>query len=166
MGIVVISSDVEELAILADRVLVMREGRLSGELTGADITEARIIELSYHDADTPRGELERTATPHRDRARPQADRPETLRPDVPVALRHDLRAAADDRAVLDHGADHVLLARQRLNILSQASLTAIIAAGLTYTLVVGEFDLSVGFVASFIGLIVVGFMSTRACRSG
>ena len=38
-------------------------------------------------------------------------------------------------------------------------LTAIIAAGLTYTLVVGEFDLSVGFVASFIGLIVVGLMS-------
>ncbi|MGD9914936.1 MAG: ABC transporter permease, partial [Rhizobiaceae bacterium] len=31
-----------------------------------------------------------------------------------------------------------------LNILSQASLTAIIASGLTYTLVVGEFDLSVG----------------------
>jgi ribose transport system permease protein len=46
-----------------------------------------------------------------------------------------------------------------LNILSQASLTAIIAAGLTYALVVGEFDLSIGFVASFIGLIVVGFMS-------
>jgi ribose transport system permease protein len=48
-----------------------------------------------------------------------------------------------------------------LNILSSASLTAIIAAGLTYTLVVGEFDLSVGYVASFIGLIVVGFMSYR-----
>ncbi|MEJ8572975.1 ABC transporter permease [Microbaculum marinum] len=46
-----------------------------------------------------------------------------------------------------------------LNILSQASLTAIIAAGLTYTLVVGEFDLSIGYVASFVGLIVVGFMS-------
>lgn len=46
-----------------------------------------------------------------------------------------------------------------LNILSGASLTAIIAAGLTYTLVVGEFDLSVGYVASFVGLIVVGFMS-------
>jgi ribose transport system ATP-binding protein/L-arabinose transport system ATP-binding protein len=49
VGIVVISSDVEELAILADRVLVMREGRISGELTGSDITEVRIIELSYHD---------------------------------------------------------------------------------------------------------------------
>lgn len=46
-----------------------------------------------------------------------------------------------------------------LNILSAASLTAIIASGLTYTLVVGEFDLSIGYVASFVGLIVVGFMS-------
>ncbi|MEZ5666052.1 MAG: sugar ABC transporter ATP-binding protein [Alphaproteobacteria bacterium] len=50
VGILVISSDVEELALLADRVLVMREGRLTGELTGSDITEAAIIELSYHDA--------------------------------------------------------------------------------------------------------------------
>jgi ribose transport system ATP-binding protein/L-arabinose transport system ATP-binding protein len=56
VGIIVISSDVEELAILADRVLVMREGRLTGELTGAAITEARIIELSYHDADSGREE--------------------------------------------------------------------------------------------------------------
>lgn len=46
-----------------------------------------------------------------------------------------------------------------INILSQASLTAIIAAGLTYTLVVGEFDLSIGYVASFIGLMVAGFMA-------
>lgn len=48
VGILVISSDVEELTLLADRVLVMREGRLTGELTGAAITQARIIELSYH----------------------------------------------------------------------------------------------------------------------
>lgn len=46
-----------------------------------------------------------------------------------------------------------------LNILSQSSLTAIIAAGLTMTLVVGEFDLSVGYAASFAGLIVVGFIA-------
>lgn len=46
-----------------------------------------------------------------------------------------------------------------LNVLSAASLTAIIAAGLTFTLVVGEFDLSVGYIASFVGLIVVGLMS-------
>ncbi|MGD9914935.1 MAG: sugar ABC transporter ATP-binding protein [Rhizobiaceae bacterium] len=48
VGILVISSDVEELTLLADRVLVMREGRITGELTGAEITEPAIIELSYH----------------------------------------------------------------------------------------------------------------------
>jgi ABC-type sugar transport system ATPase subunit len=56
VGIILISSDVEELAILADRVLVMREGRITGELTGRDITEARIIELSYHSPETDEGE--------------------------------------------------------------------------------------------------------------
>jgi ribose transport system ATP-binding protein/L-arabinose transport system ATP-binding protein len=56
VGIILISSDVEELAILADRVLVMREGRLTGELTGREITEGRIIELSYHSAETGEGE--------------------------------------------------------------------------------------------------------------
>ncbi|HVZ00285.1 MAG TPA: sugar ABC transporter ATP-binding protein [Dongiaceae bacterium] len=56
VGIILISSDVEELAILADRVLVMREGRLTGELAGRDITEARIIELSYHNAENGEGD--------------------------------------------------------------------------------------------------------------
>lgn len=55
VGIIVISSDVEELAILADRVLVMREGHLTGELTGSDITEANIIKLSYHDSHGDQG---------------------------------------------------------------------------------------------------------------
>ena len=57
VGILAISSDVEELTLLADRVLVMREGRISGELTGSDITEARIIELSYHDTNDAEGEI-------------------------------------------------------------------------------------------------------------
>jgi ribose transport system ATP-binding protein/L-arabinose transport system ATP-binding protein len=56
VGIILISSDVEELTILADRVLVMREGRITGELAGRDITEARIIELSYHSAESDEGE--------------------------------------------------------------------------------------------------------------
>ena len=50
VGVIVISSDVEELAVLADRIVVMREGRVVGELIGDDITEARIVEMSYHDA--------------------------------------------------------------------------------------------------------------------
>jgi ribose transport system ATP-binding protein len=50
VGVIVISSDVEELAVLADRIVVMREGRVVGELLGDEITEARIVEMSYHDA--------------------------------------------------------------------------------------------------------------------
>jgi len=56
VGILVVSSDVEELTLLADRVLVMREGRITGELTGAAITEPAIIELSYHNPNDLEGE--------------------------------------------------------------------------------------------------------------
>jgi ribose transport system ATP-binding protein len=53
VGIILISSDVEELAALADRVVVLHEGRVTGQLVGDEINESRIIELSYLDpADT------------------------------------------------------------------------------------------------------------------
>jgi ribose transport system permease protein len=45
------------------------------------------------------------------------------------------------------------------NVFNAASLVAIIGVGLTLTLVVGEFDLSVGFASSFAGVVVVCFMS-------
>ncbi|WP_396658317.1 sugar ABC transporter ATP-binding protein [Microbacterium sp.] len=44
---VVISSDVEELAMLCDRVVVLHEGLVTGELEGEDITEKNLVELSY-----------------------------------------------------------------------------------------------------------------------
>ena len=46
-----------------------------------------------------------------------------------------------------------------LNILNQVSLTAIIAAGLTVTVIVGEMDLSIGFVGSFAGVLVTGLIA-------
>lgn len=55
VGAIVISSDVEELAQVCDRVVVLCEGRVSGELIGDEITEQRIIELSYDHSTT--GEL-------------------------------------------------------------------------------------------------------------
>jgi ribose transport system permease protein len=41
-------------------------------------------------------------------------------------------------------------------VLSQVALTAIIAGGMTFVLVVGEFDLSLGYQASLAGVVVVG----------
>ncbi len=45
-----------------------------------------------------------------------------------------------------------------LNIVNQSALTAIIASGLTIVLIVGEFDLSSGFLASLAGVLVTGMM--------
>ncbi len=47
VAVIVISSEVEELPGLCDRVLVMAEGRIVGELTGQDITKESIIHISY-----------------------------------------------------------------------------------------------------------------------
>ncbi len=48
--------------------------------------------------------------------------------------------------------------RNIINIVNQASLSAIIAGGLTIALIIGEMDLSVANVASFAGVLVTGLM--------
>ncbi len=46
IGIVVISSEMPELLGLCDRVLVVREGRIAGGLSGDDMTEEAVIRLA------------------------------------------------------------------------------------------------------------------------
>lgn len=43
-AIVVISDDVPELADIADRIVVMRNGEIAAELQGPDIREERIVD--------------------------------------------------------------------------------------------------------------------------
>ena len=45
-AIVMVSSEMLELIGMCDRVLVMRAGRMAGELDRDDLTEERIIELA------------------------------------------------------------------------------------------------------------------------
>ena len=47
LGVLLISSDVEEILGLAHRVLVMRAGRIEAELTGDDATEAAILGAAF-----------------------------------------------------------------------------------------------------------------------
>jgi len=54
LGVLLISSDVEEILGLAHRVLVMRGGRVTAELTGDGITEAAILGAAFG-ADSKRG---------------------------------------------------------------------------------------------------------------
>lgn len=46
VGILMVTSDFEEVVGLADRVLVMRQGQIVGELAGEAITEERILSLA------------------------------------------------------------------------------------------------------------------------
>ncbi len=46
VGIVVISSELPELIGVCDRILVVREGRISGEVTGNDMSEENIMHLA------------------------------------------------------------------------------------------------------------------------
>jgi ribose transport system permease protein len=48
-----------------------------------------------------------------------------------------------------------------VNVITQNSLIAIVACGMTLPLVVGEFDLSLGFTASFAGVLAVGLMTNQ-----
>jgi ABC-type sugar transport system ATPase subunit len=47
VGVIVISSEVEELPGLCDRALVMVEGRIAGELAGDAITKEALLHMSY-----------------------------------------------------------------------------------------------------------------------
>ncbi len=44
-AVVVCSTDFQEVGLVSDRVYVMREGRLAGEVRGADATEQRLVDV-------------------------------------------------------------------------------------------------------------------------
>ena len=48
-GCLVASSDLPEVLALADRILVMREGRIQGQLEGIDATEESVMHLATHE---------------------------------------------------------------------------------------------------------------------
>jgi ABC-type sugar transport system ATPase subunit len=46
LGILMISSDLPEVLGMADRIVVMREGRVTGELNHAEATAERVMALA------------------------------------------------------------------------------------------------------------------------
>jgi ribose transport system ATP-binding protein len=45
-AIIMVSSDTPEVISMSDRILVMKEGRIAGELARNDISEENVLELS------------------------------------------------------------------------------------------------------------------------
>ncbi len=56
VGVVVISSELPELIGVSDRVLVVREGRITGEVSGAEMTEERIMHLASISSQVAQGD--------------------------------------------------------------------------------------------------------------
>ena len=54
VGSLVISSEIAELLAISDRILVMRQGQLVGELRGADVTQDCVLELALPDREVTR----------------------------------------------------------------------------------------------------------------
>jgi rhamnose transport system ATP-binding protein len=48
-GCLVASSDLPEVLALADRIIVMREGQIQGQIAGADATEESVMHLATHE---------------------------------------------------------------------------------------------------------------------
>ena len=57
VAVLVISSELPEVLGLADRIVVMQDGRVTGELTRADATEERILTLAIADHLSSEGAL-------------------------------------------------------------------------------------------------------------
>jgi ribose transport system ATP-binding protein len=48
ISVVVISSEMPEIMGVSDRIITMREGRITGEFSGDDITEENLIKAIAH----------------------------------------------------------------------------------------------------------------------
>jgi rhamnose transport system ATP-binding protein len=56
LAVLVVSSDLPEVLAIADRIVVMKEGEIQGELAGAAATEQTVMHLATHDPfDSPGG---------------------------------------------------------------------------------------------------------------
>ena len=50
LAVLLVSSEMPELLALSDRILVMAEGRIQGELTGKDMTQSSILTLATRES--------------------------------------------------------------------------------------------------------------------
>jgi ribose transport system ATP-binding protein len=59
-AIIMVSSELEEVVAECDRVIVMFQGRVSGEAAGARITKENVLHLAFGGSDSDTGRREMT----------------------------------------------------------------------------------------------------------
>lgn len=153
MATLVVSSEMPELLRLCDRILVMREGRLAGEIAGRDATEQNILALALPQS-VP------TAAEHHAKKYHQT---------TPGALRSAFRLSRETwlaamllltLLIVGVRSPAFLSPPNLLDIAADAAPVAIIACAVTLVIVTGEIDISVGslvgLTAAIMGLLCYG----------
>ena len=140
MAVVVSSSDGVELEGLCDRVLIFARGRVTRELTGADVTDKNITEANL------------TATASRAQARSGRDRSNLRR-----ALSSDhfpaliLAAVTAGILLMTNGLNQYFLTGFNIGqMLALLAILSFVAIAQFTTIMVGGIDLSVGPLAGFV----------------
>ena len=152
-AVMVVSSEPDELPDLCDRVLVMAEGRIVAELSGAALNRQGIVAASYASGARAEPFMSETSTASR-----------RLSPARRIGLAIFARYATIIGLALMIAIFSILSPdafptfNNFVNVLNQASLATIIAGGLTLAVVVGELDLSIGYAASLHGVLVTGLI--------
>jgi ribose transport system ATP-binding protein len=146
--VVVASSDAKELEGLCDRVIVMSRGSVVETLTGADISEERLIHAAVRATGHSRAATEQ--------AKPTVGTTRVgrfLQGDYAPVVILALVMLALGAYVLAHNARY-LSAFNITSVLTSCAALGFIAMGQTVALLIGGIDLSVGPLAGF--LVVVG----------
>ncbi|RIK73918.1 MAG: hypothetical protein DCC67_17275 [Planctomycetota bacterium] len=145
MATLVISSELPEILQLCDRILVMREGRLVGQLEPEAATEHSILELALPASGQAQGDaaaaagasLTRTATTTRSKFRDLLVRREAWL----------LILLASIFAIVGAMKPSFLSVENTLDIGAEAAPTAIVACAVALVVITGEIDISVGSIA-------------------
>ena len=153
MATLVISSELPELLKICDRILVMREGRIAGEVPGREATEQKILALALPQS---------TATETDGRlSRPTPRLPPGLRSSFPLS--REIWLALLFVATLSSvglRSPSFLAPANLLDIAADAAPAAIIGCAVTLVIATGEIDISVGsllgFAAAVFGLLCYG----------
>ena len=166
-AIVMISSYLPELINMCDRLVVLREGRIAGELERSQFTEERIMALATgasEGGDAMKDATQSTNEVIANEASVPAELPvgqRTVLQKVRERLGDFIAQAAAAGALImvfiffSFYTSVFLTTDNFINIVEQNAVTAIIALGMTFVIITAGIDLSVGSTAAMTGVVGV-----------
>jgi len=159
VGILLISSELPEILSMSDRILVMREGALAGELNRGEATQERVLGLALPDAGPTAAVGDATSRPDdsEQRSRPRG---RLLLRRLAQQREYGVLALLALTVAVVAAVNPAFLKLDNLrDMLVHVAPAAIVACGLTLVIVTREIDISVG---SLMGLLaaVVGILTS------